>query len=265
MSIQIALGQIDVSAGSPEKNLEKGARLIQQAANQGCSLILFPEMWTTGFLWNYNLSHLEEQKDVFKQICHLAKSHNIWIGGSILYPEADKGKNRFYLISSEGTPSGFYDKTHLFSFVGENLHLEKGDHLSLLKTPWGNCGLAVCYDIRFPELFRSYALQGAKWVMVPTAFPHPRKDHLVTLARARAIENQMFIVLTNQVGMEEFRDEPVHYFGHSMVIDPWGTLIAAGSEEEELITATIDLAYADEIREKMHVFQDRRPDLYFNG
>ena len=125
-------------------------------------------------------------------------------------------------------------------------------------------GLSVCYDIRFPELFRTYALKGVKMVLSPMAFPHPRLPHWKALVRARAIENQMFMVGTNQVGDEDFGpDGKVTYFGDSCVIDPWGeTALEASETGEELLTTTVDLGLIDQIRAKMHVLSDRRPDSY---
>jgi predicted amidohydrolase len=125
-------------------------------------------------------------------------------------------------------------------------------------------GLSVCYDIRFPELFRAYALKGARMVLSPMAFPYPRLQHWKILARARAIENQMYLIGTNQVGSEGFGPEGiVTYFGDSSIIDPWGeTVVEASETEEMLLTATIDLSRADQLRSKMRVLADRRPDLY---
>jgi len=134
----------------------------------------------------------------------------------------------------------------------------------MVDTPWGPVGLSICYDIRFPELFRTYALQGARMALSPIAFPHPRLDHWRILVRARAIENQMFLVGVNRVGSEDFgSDGTVTFFGNSVIIDPWGrTVVEAGETEETLLTASIDLQQAEEVRSRMRVLGDRRPELY---
>ncbi len=142
-----------------------------------------------------------------------------------------------------------------------------GNALCTVQTPWGLAGLSICYDIRFPELFRTYALKGVKIQFSPMAFPYPRLPHWKILVRARAIENQMFMLGANQVGPEDFGPDGVAtYFGSSCIIDPWGETVAeAGEQEETLITATIDTEKVDEIRNKMKVLRDRRPDLYELG
>ena len=142
-----------------------------------------------------------------------------------------------------------------------------GRCLTVAEPPWGLTGLSVCYDIRFPELFRTYALKGARLVLSPMAFPYPRLDHWKILVRARAIENQLFMIGVNQVGSEDFgSDDKVTYFGNSVVIDPWGrTVVEASETDEMLLTATLDLGQADEVRSRMRVLRDRRPDLYELG
>jgi predicted amidohydrolase len=139
-----------------------------------------------------------------------------------------------------------------------------GDCLTIAETPWGRIGLSICYDLRFPELFRTYALHGARAVLSPSAFPYPRISHWKVLVRARAIENQMYVIGVNQVGSEDFgADGSVTYFGDSCIIDPWGDkVVEAGETSEELLTASIDLDEADEIRHRMTILSDRRPDLY---
>ena len=123
---------------------------------------------------------------------------------------------------------------------------------------------AICYDIRFPELFRTYALAGTKIIICPAAFPTPRLTHWKTLIRARAIENQLFMICPNQVGNEDLGKEGIiNYGGSSSIIDPWGEVVAEGNiTEEKLLTASIDIDKVDEIRKKMTVFKDRRTDLY---
>jgi predicted amidohydrolase len=172
--------------------------------------------------------------------------------------------NTSIFIDSEGQTAGIYQKTHLFSLFHEEQFIEAGNSLCLVNTPWGRTGLSICYDIRFPELYRTYALKGAVVVLSPMAFPYPRLLHWKILSRARAIENQLFLVATNRVGTEDLGSEgKVTYFGSSVIIDPWGETVVEGSEErEELLTVTIDLARVEEVRSSMSVFADRRPDLY---
>ncbi len=157
--------------------------------------------------------------------------------------------------------TAWYDKAHLFSLVGEERHMASGRSRTLADTPWGPMGLAVCYDLRFPELFRRYAVDGAELIFLPSAFPEPRLAHWRTLIRARAIENQLFMVSCNQVGTKQL-EHPTTFFGNSCIIDPWGETVIEGGTEEQLLTAEINLSKAREIRNYMRVLDDRRPDLY---
>ena len=124
--------------------------------------------------------------------------------------------------------------------------------------PWGCAGLAICYDLRFPELFRRYALEGARLMILPAAWPHPRRMHWRTLLRSRAIENQCFVAACNRVGTAD----DVSFFGSSAVIDPWGETLIEGGETEALLTVRIDLDTVEATRAKIPIFADRRPELY---
>jgi len=263
--LTVSLAQIKVARSNPEENLIKGESLIVEAARRGSDLICFPEMWTTGFDWAANQRIAAQQERTIDRIAEMALRYHIWINGSLLALDSSgKVANTSILFDAQGRQAGIYRKTHLFSFMHEDEHMAAGDSLCVVDTPWGKAGLSICYDIRFPELFRTCALKGAKVQFLPMAFPYPRLPHWKVLVRARAIENQMFVLGVNQVGPEDFgTDGVVTYFGNSVIIDPWGeTVIEAGESEEELLTATIDIDMVDQIRAKMHILQDRRPDLY---
>jgi predicted amidohydrolase len=142
--------------------------------------------------------------------------------------------------------------------MNEDQHLAAGQHLTTVETSWGQSGLAICYDLRFAEIFRTYALQGVNLVYLPAEWPHPRLAHWQTLLRARAIENQMYMVGVNRVGT----DGTHQFFGHSAIINPWGDTILEGGESEALLTATIDTDIVAKVRDQIPVFKDRRPELY---
>lgn len=253
--MKIALAQIKVVTAHPEANLKKGASYIEQAAKKGAKLIVFPEMWTTGFDWAKNKKSAPAHAQVLKQIGKLAKQYHIWVTGSTLFLNKKKElTNTALLFDPQGNEKARYSKTHLFGLMGEDKQMAAGGSLTLVKAPWGKTGFAICYDLRFPELFRAYAADGAKLILLPAAFPHPRLDHWKILTRARAIENQLFVVAVNQVGNS--------FFGHSCVIDPWGNTVAQAQEKETLLIANLDLTAVAQTRRKMNVFQDRRTDLY---
>jgi predicted amidohydrolase len=140
----------------------------------------------------------------------------------------------------------------------EDKYLVRGDEAPVLDLAWGRSALAICYDLRFPELFRKYALNGARIVFLMAEWPYPRLTHWETLLRARAIENQSFLVACNRVG----ESKEWAFFGHSAIYDPSGELIAGAASEETLITAEVDLDYVDEVRRSMTVFEDRHEEAY---
>ncbi|MFH1453049.1 MAG: nitrilase-related carbon-nitrogen hydrolase [Armatimonadota bacterium] len=266
--MKISIAQTDVLRADPEENLKKSESYIKRAAESGSELICFPEMWLTGFDWKFNEEFAHKNKDIVNIIGSMAKENNIWINGTMPgLDEESNVSNTSMLFDNKGERVAVYRKTHLFSYMHEDKHTAKGTYLTLADTPWGKIGLSVCYDIRFPELFRTYALKGARLILSPMAFPYPRLSHWKILVRARAIENQLFMVGVNQVGDEDFgKYGKVTYFGSSVIVDPWGeTVIEAEEKEEELLSTEIDLSLSDEIRNKMKVLSDRRPELYELG
>ncbi len=260
----VSLAQMEVVPSHPEENLEKGAGFIAEAARRRSDLVCFPEMWTTGFPWKEIRELASRHVGIPGSLCSLARDYHIWINGSLpLLTECGRVANTSLLIDPEGRIAGSYRKAHLFSFFHEEQFIEAGNSLCLIDAPWGTTGLSICYDIRFPELYRTYALKGAELMLLPAAFPEPRHPHWNILSRARAIENQLFLVATNRVGTEDMGNEgEVTYFGSSVIIDPWGDTVVEGDDREELLTATIDLTRVEEVRLSMRVLADRRPDLY---
>ncbi len=260
--LTISLAQIEVATADPQANLAKTDQFVKLSKKQGAELIIFPEMWTVGFDWEYNKKNAGHHATTLKSVQKIAEEHAIWIHGSLPAVTTDgQIANRSVLISDSGKIVAKYDKTHLFTLVGEEKHMAAGTSTTLSQTPWGQAGLAICYDIRFPELFRKYALENAGIIFLPSAFPEPRLAHWRTLIRARAIENQVFMVACNQVGTVKL-DHETTFFGASCIIDPWGETIVEGGASEELLTASIDLSKVQKVRNFMHVLDDRRPDLY---
>ncbi|NTV00197.1 MAG: carbon-nitrogen family hydrolase [Methanoregulaceae archaeon] len=255
---------MEVVPSHPEENLKKGEDFVAEAARRGSELICFPEMWTTGFPWKEMGELARRHAGILDSLCSLARDYHIWINGSLpVLTEQGRVANTSLLINPDGHTVGIYRKAHLFSLFHEEQFIEAGNALCLVDAPWGRTGLSICYDIRFPELYRTYALKGAGIVLLPAAFPEPRLSHWKVLCRARAIENQIFLVATNRVGHEEMVSEgEVTYFGSSVIIDPRGDPVVEGSDNEELLTATINMARVEEVRLSMRVFADRRPDLY---
>ncbi|RED60383.1 carbon-nitrogen family hydrolase [Cohnella lupini] len=260
--LRIALVQMNIVAGNPDANFAKmEARLKEAAASSPKpDLIVLPEMWNTG----YALTEIQvladpdgrRTKEVISDFC---RKHGISVlAGSIAQLRAEGVTNTVHVFDRTGAEVSEYSKIHLFQLMNEHLHLESGDKLGTFDLEGIPAAVMICYDIRFPELARKLALDGAQILFVPAEWPHPRLHHWRTLLQARAIENQMYVVSCNTVGDSGGSS----FFGHSMVIDPWGEVLAEAEEEETILVAEIDLGLVNEVRGRIPVFADRRPKIY---
>lgn len=264
MTLVVSQAQMQVLPRDPRGNLEKARAFAREAAKRRSTLLCFPEMFLTGFSWAWNGAHLGEQEGHLQALRAMAKDFGLFLSGSLLYPgEGGRPANAHFLLGPGGEVVARYDKVHLFSLFGEERHVAPGRRRVVAGTPWGKTGLAVCYDVRFPELFRACALDGAVLFLCPAAFPYPRREPWRVLARARAIENLCFFVGTNAVGPEESSGGGATYFGTSLAAGPSGEILAEGGEGgEELLTSALDLRLAEEARGRIQVFRDRRPEVY---
>ncbi|NPV76883.1 MAG: carbon-nitrogen family hydrolase [Anaerolineae bacterium] len=259
MKTTISLAQTNIQLGDVEGNLSSILPLVKEAAGQGSQLILLPELWSSGYdLENREKYHHENQR-LLPLLLKAAQNSRIWIGGSWIEKENGNFLNTFLLIDPQGNIAAKYSKIHLFGLMDEVQWLKSGNSIQIASFPWGSAGLAICYDLRFPELFRRYGIEGVPVTLIVAQWPTRRIDHWSTLLRARAIENQMFIAAVNcvgQIGKELFG-------GKSAVINPWGEAITEGSEAEAcLLTTEIDLGEVQRVRQWMPVFKDRRPEIY---
>jgi predicted amidohydrolase len=259
----ISLGQMDVRIGQPDRNLAKVEELAARASRRGSNFLLLPELWSTGYDLEHSYEHATRiDSGVFASVSTLAQKYKLAILGSCLsLVGPGQYANTAVLFDEKGDNIADYSKIHLFKLMDEPRYLTPGNVPVIANTKMGKAGLAICYDLRFPELFRYYALQGASMVMIPAEWPWPRLSHWRTLLRARAIENQLFIFACNRVGSSKKST----FFGHSMIIDPWGEIVIEGGEDEELITTGIDLGQVKSVRTTIPVFEDRRPDIYGLG
>ncbi|MGG1311129.1 carbon-nitrogen family hydrolase [Cohnella laeviribosi] len=266
--LRLALIQMHIEAGVPDANFERLERLLEKAAAAAPKpdVILVPEMWNTGYALD-RIGELADPEGARTQafVSGFCRRHGIHvIAGSIANLRAggqekpDRVTNTLYAFDRGGRLTAEYSKIHLFQLMDEHLHLQAGDRIGRFSLEGTDAGAMICYDIRFPELARKLALDGAKVLFVPAEWPHPRLHHWRTLLQARAIENQMYVVACNRVGTSG----TTAFFGHSMVVDPWGEIVAEAGEEETILTADIDLALVDEVRGRIPVFADRRPALY---
>ncbi|MGJ8653962.1 MAG: carbon-nitrogen family hydrolase [Opitutaceae bacterium] len=263
--MKIALAQFAVARGDVAKNHARIAEFVVEAASCGAGVVCFPEMCTTGFDWAVNRALLERAESSIMEIQKLALEHEVAICGSVLEnTESGKPANTLYFIEANGSISAKYRKTHLFSLFHEEQHVEAGNEIVVAETSLGKLGCSICYDLRFPELFRACMSKGAEVQLLPAAFPHPRLAHWQTLIRARAVENQAYFIAVNQCGTESHGSDvgETHYFGHSMVVDPWGEVLVEADESEGLFSANIDINAVAKTRSKLTALDDRRPELY---
>ncbi|MEX2460353.1 MAG: carbon-nitrogen family hydrolase [Paenibacillaceae bacterium] len=262
--LHVCLLQMDITIGEPECNYQKLTIMLEDAmkAERKPDVIIFPEMWNTGYALA-EIQHLADENGerTKRLISRFCQEHQVnIIAGSIAEKTSNEVKNTVYVFNRQGELTAHYSKIHLFRLMDEEKHLTSGDQIGRMEIEGIPAGVMICYDIRFPELARKLALDGVKILFVPAEWPHPRLHHWRTLLMARAIENQMFVVACNRVGVSG----KAEFFGHSMIIDPWGEIVAEGGEQEELITASLQLSDVDHVRQKIPVFEDRRPEIYKN-
>ncbi len=255
MRLNIALAQMDVAFGEREKNKASLQRLAEKLPDQ-CDFLVLPELWNIG----YDLEHLDEKAETLKGdsvrfLKYLAKKHQVnIIGGSIAERRDDGFYNTMPVISKEGELIDKYRKVHLFSHaIHESSYFKAGDEWGLTRVGDLTFGLMLCYDLRFPAFCRNLVLRDASVIFVPAQWPAARNDHYTSLLKARAIENQVYVIGVNRCGKDNLA-----YGGSSMIISPDGTVLTACGEEEGLSCCEIYVESDHYIRKMIPVFQDRR-------
>ncbi len=249
-TVTVSLVQMNVRKGAPRTNWTTMQEYVLKAAQQGAQVVVFPELWDAGSAFDKGREIASSLSGgLFAQVVTLARQHNIHIFGSLYEKRGTGVCNTIAVISPRNGVMGAYRKIHLFPLMQEDRWLLPGEAPLVIDLPWGRTGFAICYDLRFPELFRRYAAERAEIVFMPMAWPHPRQAHYRTLLRARAIENQCFMVAVNRVGLEE--EGGLHYFGHSSVIDPWGETVLEAGEVEGVFTVTVDMGQVARVRREL--------------
>lgn len=266
----VAVVQMDTQ-NDKQANWQQMAAFVDEAAAKGAQLVAFPEV--VNILSEDPVYAEPIPGPTTELLMRKAKEHHIWIhGGSIseVNPDGPRTYNTTVLINPDGEIVARYSKLHNFdmtlpdgSSVRESDRKEPGKEIVTVQTELGHLGFAICYDMRFPELFRLMALEGAQIIFLPANFTMPTgKDHWEPILRARAIENGCYIIAPNQTGVKE----KFTAYGNSMVVDPWGTVIARASDKPGVILAEIDLGYLKSVRQRNPSIHNRRTDLYeING
>ncbi|MFC7685905.1 carbon-nitrogen family hydrolase [Ureibacillus sp. GCM10028918] len=257
--MKIGCIQMNVGFGKVEENFERAEQLIREAASKGAELVVLPEMWNTGYALE-KLGELADQEGARSKAFLESLSSELGIhivGGSVATEKDGKFYNTMYVYNNVGKLVSEYSKVHLFRLMNEDKYLESGNDMNRFTLGGVEAGGVICYDIRFPEWLRAHALAGANVLFVSAQWPTPRIDHWKTLLQARAIENQCFVIAVNRISrkVENFN-------GQSMIIEPWGEVLWTGSEKEELAVIDVDFSKVEEVRNRIPVYDDRRPNLY---
>jgi len=258
--MRIALAQFDVKSGETNANLATASKYVTLAARRGAKLVVLPELWSSGYDLERSQMHARvSQEQVLPALKKLARRHHLYILGSVLRANGRREVFNSAVLLGPGTgPTRVYRKIHLFGPMLENQFLTSGRTTPIFQLPFGAIAVAICYDLRFPELFRKYALKGTQLVILCAQWPATRLEHWRTLVRARAIENQFFMVACNRIGSSQ----GTKFAGHSMIVDPWGNVLREGAGESALITADIDFRAVNESRSRIPSLNDRRPAVY---
>lgn len=259
---KLRLGVVQMtSARDHAPNISVMKARVEQAAQAGCNLVALPEVAgaMNSRVADMGLGSDETADPFIAACCDAARAHGIWIHtGStpLAAPDSDKFLNHSNLIDDRGEIVARYDKIHLFDYypemaspIVESRRYDAGRSAVLAQTPWGPMGMSVCYDLRFPQLYRDYAKRGARFLMVPSAFTVPTgQAHWHVLLRARAIENGAFVIAAAQSGTHE--DGRTTY-GHSLVVDPSGQVLLDMQSEPGLGIVDLDLNAVDQARARI--------------
>jgi predicted amidohydrolase len=254
--MRVASIQISVVESSKSATIDKAVDGIRRA--QGADLVVLPELWNIGFMsFDRYVSEAEDRGGpTLSALRNVAGEFKIHIHtGSFVEKEGDKYFNSSYLLSPSGEILANYRKIHLFGFNSKETQiLNHGHQVVVADTSLGKIGLATCYDLRFPELFRRMVEQGAELFLVCSAWPYPRLEHWIMLNRVRALENQCFLVSSNSVGT----NRGSQFVGHSMIVNPWGIILASGGDEEVVVRAECDMSELRSARDRFPALADRQ-------
>ncbi|OPL09236.1 MAG: carbon-nitrogen hydrolase [delta proteobacterium ML8_F1] len=266
--MKIGLIQMDV-VDDKARNLEVAEKFIRLAATQEAEVVLLPEMFNTPYGNEFFIPYAEEgEGPTLSLLKRLAKELGILlVGGSI--PEADQGKiyNTSYIVDDKGEVLDKHRKAHLFDIdvkggitFFESKTLTPGDKVTILETSIGRIGVAICYDIRFPEVFRKMALEGVSYVFIPAAFNHiTGPAHWEILTRARALDNQMYLFIASPATSSVLDYKA---YGHTLGVDPWGRILGELGNREGLLVLDVDPSEVRRIKEELPTMKHRRPELY---
>jgi len=260
MLSKLAAVQMAVTDGDGEANRRRALELMDAA--KGADLYLLPELWTSGYsldLWPSAAK--DDTPHALAWMSEQARLRHAFVGGSVIARNDDGTlANRLLLFNRDGSEVMRYDKCHLFPPMQEPSRLAAGSSAPIVDIEGTRVAPAICYDLRFPEMFRRAALGSVDLFLVPSEWPHPRQRALSVLAESRAIENQAYLLLSNRCGRDSGE---TRFCGNSGFFGPFGAIATAG-DEEAVVTAEIDRALLDRARRALRVFDERRQGIDFD-
>lgn len=258
-SLKIALAQWNIQDGNSEFNLNNLTRFVKEAKQQNADLLLIPEMWYIGYDYkNFGKFATDFSGGAFLKLSQIAQKNQIAICGTSVRKENDCFYNTMTLYDSSGQLICFYDKIYLFGPMGEADNFSAGKKAVVGEWEGWKIGFGICYDLRFPELFRNQLKQEMQLILLSAQWPSARIAHWNLLLKARAVENQAFMVGCNRVGATAEYEFP----GSSAVISPKGEILTHSNDQEGLWIATIEQQEIFDYRKSLHFLYDIRNDIY---
>ena len=257
--MQVSCCQVDTVWEDKQATHAQVKQLLESAAPQKESLVVLPEYFATGFSLNVPAIVEDERHETQRFLSDTARDLGVYMLGGVVNPgRGGRGRNELVAFDPQGQLVVRYCKLHLFSFAGESERHDSGDAPTFFQ--WGPCKVSpfICYDLRFPEVFRASVRQGAQMFIIIANWPQARHEHWLALARARAIENQAYVVTCNRCGA----DPSFYYAGASQIIDPQGNILSDAGSSACVISAPIDLAEQADYRRRFTALDDMRNEFF---
>ena len=255
--------QFDVRPGDVATNCAAMRAGIEEAVSAGAKMCVLPELWSTSFLPQFDDDVVREAQEGERELAELSGAHGLVTVASTIEVVDEVVFNTAH-VYDHGERLASYRKIHLFSPNLEHRRHGAGDRPCLVDTSLGRVGVLICYDLRFPELARYYFHRGAELLAIPGQWPEARAQHWRTLLRARAIENEMFVLGCNRTGQEpsQRNAEPMPFPGDGRIVDPTGEVLASGSGDAGAVVALIEMRKVRTMRRILPIERDQRPSVY---
>jgi predicted amidohydrolase len=251
--MQVACCQLDIVWENKPANHAKVRILLDRAAPPRGSLVALPEMFATGFSMDVKTITDTSSRETYEFLSRTAANYGVFLAAGIVQNAGEsRGRNECVVFSPSGDSVAQYCKIHPFSYAGETNHYVSGEQITFFDWHEFTVSPFICYDLRFPEIFRAAVVQGAQLFVVIANWPASRVRHWITLLKARAIENQAYVMGVNRCG----NDPKLSYSGHSMIIDPRGEVLADAGEDEGVISAEIDAEALAQYRREFPFLND---------